>query len=137
MYSNGVRDYNREGREVQTGLFAGKATRDAEVKTTNSGKQYCITSVRAYTRQDGTAAFLTVKTWDGDLIDQMRTVRKGDRLLVAGRLDVRQYEGRTYTDLIADFLLVSGQGGAPAPAGGAAPPAYQEIPEEEEGELPF
>lgn len=138
MYSNGVRDYDREGKEIQTGLFAGKATRDAEVRTTNSGKQYCTVGVRAFNRKDGTAAFLTVKAWDGDLIDQLQSVCKGDRLLVAGRLDIRQYEGKTYTDLIPDFLLVSGQGGTQGAADGIAPPAYQEISEEEqEGELPF
>lgn len=138
MYSNGVRDYDREGKEIQTGLFAGKVTRDAEVRTTGSGKQYCTTSVRAFTRKDGTAAFLTVKAWGGDMIARMQTLRKGDSILAAGRLDVREYNGKTYTDLIPDFLLVSGQGGTQGAAGGIAPPAYQEISEEEQdGELPF
>ena len=138
MYSSGVRDYDREGREIQTGLVAGKATRDAEIRTTERGNQYCTVGIRAFTRPDGTAAFLTVKAWDGDLIDQLQGVCKGDRLLAAGRLDIRQYEGKTYTDLIPDFLLVPGQGGTPGPAAGAAPTAYQEIPEEEQdGELPF
>lgn len=139
MYINGVRDYDREGKEVQTGLFAGKVTRDAEVRTTSSGKQYCTTSVRALTRMDGTPAFLNIKAWDSDLIDQLQGVCKGDRILAAGRISTWESQnGNTNTDLIPDFLLVPGQGGTPGPAAGAAPTAYQEIPEEEQdGELPF
>lgn len=139
MYSNGVRDYDREGKEIQTGLVAGKAIRAAEVRTSGSGKQYCTVGIRAFTRKDGTPAFLNIKAWDSDLIDQLQGVCKGDRILAAGRLSIWESQnGRQNTDLIPDFLLVSGQGGTPAPAGGAEPPAYQELNEEEEpGELPF
>ena len=139
MYSNGVRDYDREGKEIQTGLVTGRATRDAEIRTTERGKQYCTVGIRAFTRKDGTPAFLNIKAWDSDLIDQLQGVCKGDRILAAGRLSIWESQnGRQNTDLIPDFLLVSGQGGTPEPAGSAAPPVYQEIPEEEQdGELPF
>ena len=142
MYINGVRDYDREGREIQTGLFAGKVTRDAEVRTTSSGKQYCTTSVRAFTRKDGTAAFLTLKAWGGDMIARMQTLRKGDSILAAGRLEFREYNGKTYTDLVADFLLTAQgdplQGVAEAIRGAGSPGfAVLDEPGDQDGELPF
>ena len=141
MYMNGIKDYNRDGKEVQTGLFAGKVTQDAELRTTGSGKQYCTTSVRAFTRKDGTAAFLTVKAWGGDMIERMRDLRKGDSILVAGRLDVREYNGKTYTDLVADFLLTQGdplQSVAEAIRGaGSLGFAVLDEPGGQDGEPPF
>lgn len=131
MFLNGVLDYDRSGKEHRTGLVAGRATGDGEVRTLDSGKQVGSVSIRACSRKDGTAAFFSVKSWDGDVIDRIAALRKGDRLLAAGRLEFREYNGKTYIDLLADFLLTQ-----PQEPSSPAQPAFRDLAEDD-GDLPF
>lgn len=133
MYSNGLPDYDRGGKELKTGILAGRAAGDAEVRATQSGKRVASVSVRAYGRRDGTAAFIRVKTFDQNLVDQLAFVKKGDRILAAGRLEISEYNGKTYADLMADFLMVQ-RAGDPPPA---APPPMGPLSDEEDGMFPF
>lgn len=103
MFINGITDYDRNGNEVKTGLVIARATCDGDIRITSSGKEVGSISVRAYGRKDGTAAFLTVKGW-GHLARQLSVMVKGDRVIAAGRLESREYNGKTYTDLIADYV---------------------------------
>lgn len=106
MFINGLPDYNKNGEEVKTGLVAATAIRDGELRITNSGKEVGSVSVRAYNRKDGTAAFITVKGW-GHTARQLSGLNKGDSLMAAGRIETREYNGKNYTDLVADFVLTS------------------------------
>lgn len=141
MFVSGVTDYTREGKQQKTALVAGRATSDGERRTTSGGKTYGTVSVRAYTRQDGTAAFLTVKAWDAHSAALLASLQKGDQLLAAGRLDIREYNGKTYTDLSADFVYAGDQ---PVSGFRLAGKPVDVIPEddfaeigEEDGKLPF
>lgn len=139
MYINGLADYDRNGQEIRTGLLAGKATGDGSVNTTKSGKEVGSVSVKAYTRKDGTAAFMTVKSWDAAAIARIRSIRKGDPILAAGRLDVREYNGKTYMDLVADFFMTSNQDrleelSKDMNAAQLPPPGFED---EDPGQLPF
>ena len=138
MFINGLLDYDRNGKEVKTGLVIAKATCDGDIRVTGTGKEIGSISVRAYGRKDGTAAFLTVKGW-GKLGRQLSTMVKGDRVIAAGRLESREYNGKAYTDLVADYVWPT----EPAPhfpiqSGGVNVSAadFAEI-SEEDGELPF
>lgn len=136
MYFNSVKDY-RDGQAIQTGMVIGFVTKDGEMRTTNSGKEVGSCSVKAYSKEDGSAAFLTVKGW-GHLAQRLANVKKGDTILAAGRLDPREYNGKTYTDLVADFALVDSKE-ATVPNGVATiaqrAQAFNEI--EDDGDLPF
>ena len=101
MFINGLPDYDRSGKEVKTGLVIAKATCDGDIRVTGTGKEIGSISVRAYGRKDGTAAFLTVKGW-GKLGRQLSTMVKGDRVIAAGRLESREYNGKTYYSVSAD-----------------------------------
>lgn len=138
MFISGLPDYNRDGEEVKTGLVVARATNDGDIRVTGSGKEVGNISVRAYGRKDGTAAFLTVKGW-GKLARQISAMVKGDRVVAAGRLESREYNGKTYVDLVADYVWDTG-GSKPANfpiQGGVDVSAsdFAEIPED--GELPF
>ena len=138
MFINGLPDYDRNGNEVKTGLVIARATCDGDIRITSSGKEVGSISVRAYGRKDGTAAFLTVKGW-GKLARQLSVMVKGDRVIAAGRLESREYSGKTYTDLVADYVWPTvKESHFPIQSGGVNVSAadFAEIGEED-GELPF
>lgn len=106
MYIKGIPDYSRDGKQKETGLFAGIVSQDGELKQTQNGKEFGSASVRAFNRKDGTAAFMTIKSF-GDYSRLIANLRKGDRILCAGAVESREYNGKTYTDMLVDFLMTS------------------------------
>ena len=138
MFIRGLPDYDRNGNELKTGLVIARATNDGDIRVTGSGKEVGNISVRAYGRKDGTAAFLTVKGW-GKLARQISAMVKGDRVVAAGRLESREYNGKTYVDLVAEYVWDTCSGKTPnfPIQGGVDVSAsdFSEIPED--GELPF
>ena len=137
MFINGLPDYDRNGKEVKTGLVIARATCDGDIRTTGTGKEVGSISVRAYSRKDGTAAFLTVKGW-GKLAREFSVMVKGDTVVAAGRLETREYNGKTYTDLVADYVWTT----EPTPhfpvqSGGVDVSAADFKEEDDPGELPF
>ena len=106
MYIKGIPDYSRDGKQKETGLFAGLVSQDGELKQTQNGKEFGSASVRAFNRKDGTAAFMTIKSF-GDYARLISNLRKGDHILCAGVVESREYNGKTYTDMLVDFLMAS------------------------------
>lgn len=104
MYVKGVPDHYK-GEKRETGLFAGLVSQDGEMRQTKNGKQVASCSVKAFGRQDGTAAFVTLKSFSGSTSAILCNLRKGDHILAAGVVESREYEGKTYTDMLVDFLL--------------------------------
>lgn len=149
MYIRGVKDYDRNGQERETCLFAGLTSQDGELKQTKSGKTYGAVSVRAFNRKDGTAAFMTIKSFQEDTAARLSSLHKGDHILCAGTVESREYNGKTYTDMMADFLLCPNtqtenraalesrmEAAGFDTGGGGADNGFAEIGEED-GELPF
>ena len=116
MYIKGIPDYSRDGKQKETGLFAGIVSQDGELKQTQNGKEFGSASVRAFNRKDGTAAFMTIKSF-GDYARLIANLRKGDHILCAGVVESREYNGKTYTDMLVDFIMASDiMPAAPSPA---------------------
>ena len=144
MYIKGITDYNKQGESRETGLFAGIVSQDGELKQTQNGKEFGSASVRAFNRKDGTAAFMTIKSF-GDYSRLIANLRKGDRILCAGTVESREYNGKTYTDMLVDFMMTSDTiPAASAPAENRAAltqrmesAGFAEITPEEDAELPF
>ena len=125
MYIKGIPDYSRDGNQKETGLFAGLVSQDGELKQTQSGKEFGSASVRAFNRKDGTAAFMTIKSF-GDYARLIANLRKGDRILCAGVVESREYNGKTYTDMLVDFLMASdAMLASPSPAENRAAPTQR------------
>lgn len=78
-------------------ILLGRLTRDPEVRYTQTGKvvtQFTLAIDRPFTNQDGTKAadFIPIVIW-GKIAENMgNTVKKGQRLLVEGRLQIRSYD---------------------------------------------
>ena len=144
MYIKGIPDYSRDGKQKETGLFAGLVSQDGELKQTQNGKEFGSASVRAFNRKDGTAAFMAIKSF-GDYSRLIANLRKGDRILCAGTVESREYNGKTYTDMLVDFMMTSDTiPAASAPAENRAAltqrmdsAGFSEITPEEDAELPF
>ena len=47
---------------------------------------------------------MTIKSF-GDYSRLIANLRKGDHILCAGVIDTREYNGKTYTDMMVDFLM--------------------------------
>ena len=143
MYIKGIPDYSRDGKQKETGLFAGLVSQDGELKQTQNGKEFGSASVRAFNRKDGTAAFMTIKSV-GDYSRLIANLRKGDHIICAGVIDTREYNGKAYTDMLVDFLMASDtMPDAPSPAENRAAltkrmdsAGFSEAPEED-ALLPF
>lgn len=141
MFIAGTPDYSKDGEKRTTGLFAGITSQDGELRTTKeSGKRYGSVSVRAFNRKDGTAAFMTIKSFHTGTADLLAALRKGDRILAAGVVETREYNGKTYTDMLADIIIPADMvpdfpASSPAPAQ-SSPGGFAEIGDDDD-ELPF
>jgi hypothetical protein len=126
--------------KVDSGYIAsGSLSRDPEMKTTTTGKYVSEFSIIAGKKPDGTTRFVNCKAWN-DLAQAAASLRKHDSVMVAGRLDSREYNGKTYSDLVCDWIGQSIGGCSPATHGGAptaqpAEPTFTELADE--SELPF
>lgn len=103
MYIKGITDYSKQGEARETGLFAGLVSQDGELRSTKGGKSFGAASVRAFNRKDGTAAFITIKSY-GPFSSLIANLRKGDHVLCAGIVESREYNGKTYTDMMVDYI---------------------------------
>lgn len=98
--------YNGEERPVY--LLQGNAVRDGEESPIN-GTPHAKVSVAAQQREDGSTLFVTVNGWR-DRAAQVAAVQKMDSVLAVGVLKKRDYNGKDYLDLDADFIAISGAG---------------------------
>lgn len=80
-----------------------------------------------------------VVAWHG-LASVLSLAKKGDPVLVIGTLKSREYEGKTYTDLVADWLWVSSVHST-VESLSSAPSSAEDVPFKDlsgdDGDLPF
>ena len=127
-------------------LIAGICIRDADFKTVGAKQsRLCETAVRVGTCADpenpgkSTGILCNVKAWH-DLASILATAKKGDSVCVIGKIDVREYNGKTYKDLVADWLNVASVSAAaqvPTAPTAEFSPVEPEVDIGPESELPF
>lgn len=136
--------YNGEERPIY--LLQGAAVRDAEDAPLN-GKPHAKVSVAAVSNPDESTTFVTVNGWR-ERAEQVASILKMDSVLAVGPLKKREYNGREYYDLDADFVVISGARLANSGAGSGPPPstkahtgpgsfAFAELDDVDNGDLPF
>ena len=128
-------------------VLMGRLTRDPELRRTQSGTavaSFTLAVDRDYKPQDGEREtdFIDIVAWRGTGEFVSKYFTKGRMAVVEGRLQVRDWKDkdgakRRSTEVIADNVYFgdskrSESGTQEAPAG-----EFQELPEEEKGELPF
>jgi len=92
-------------------VLLGRMTKDPEVRLTQSGKttaSFCLAVDRPFTRDGNKETdFINIVAWNKTAELVGNNVSKGQRLLVEGRLQIRQYKDQTgqnhyITEVIAD-----------------------------------
>ena len=128
-------------------ILMGRLTRDPELRRTQSGTavaSFTLAVDRDYKPQDGEREtdFIDIVAWRGTGEFVSKYFTKGRMAVVEGRLQVRDWKDkdgakRRSTEVIADNVYFgdskrSESGTQEAPAG-----EFQEVTDEEKGELPF
>ena len=129
-------------------ILIGRLTRDPELRKTQSGPavaSFTLAVDRDYKPQDGEREtdFIDVVAWRGTAEFVSKYFTKGRMAVVEGRLQVRDWKDkdgnkRRNTEVIADSVYFGdskkvSESDTPAETSGE----FQELPDEEKGELPF
>ena len=107
LYQIGNTYVNGEAKPIY--LLCGNAVRNAEINDIN-GKTLGKVSVAAQSNPDGSTLFVTVNAWRGKS-KALAAVSKMDTVFAIGVLKQREYNGKEYYDLDADFISVNATGG--------------------------
>ena len=101
--------------DSDTWICTGIATKDAELKCVGEKQSaLCTFSLACGKRPDTTTIFANCKAWRG-VAELAATIRKGDSVCCVGKIEEREYNGKTYSTLVCEWLNVA-KLTAPAPA---------------------
>lgn len=136
--------------KLQDGSFiiSGFVAKDAEMKTSQNGKTYTKWGVKVGEKpsqtqgEHGEAIWTNCIAWH-DLARYAGKIKKGDTVMVVGRIETSEYEGKTYKTLNAEYISIMGKGTAQTQATATASQQtnnnvlaeYEEILGD--GDLPF
>lgn len=124
-------------------VLIGRLTRDPEIRYLPSGvavTNFTLAVNRNFTNQQGEreADFIPIVTWRGLAETCAKYLNKGRLVAVAGRIQVRHYEGqdgqrRYVTEIVADEVQFLDRDGTRT---GREPATESEYPQEEYGGIP-
>lgn len=127
-------------------ILEGRLTADPELKTTQSGVEYCNFSVavdRDYKNgEEKLADFIPVKAWRGSAKFISQYFKKGDPILLEGRIEVDKYtdndgNNKTFTQVVVDHCTFTISKKSSSDGNSAAPaPTFTDVANDD-GELPF
>lgn len=124
------------GTKLEIYMAVGKATKEGELKSTKNGKPLGTVSIAAGHRADSTTIFVTIDGWR-DNARAVSNISKGQNVLAIGALRKREYSGKEYWDMDADFCCTAGSFQAPNIGGvNGSSEEFEELPDTD-GELPF
>ena len=104
-------------------LVCGNCGQDPEFKTVGEkNSRKCTVGLAVGKRQDESTIWCNVVAWH-DLAEILAQARKRTPVLVVGHLRSREYQGKTYTDLEAEFVSVAAPP-APTVMGGKERPEF-------------
>jgi len=86
-----------------TMIASGYVSSNNGIKTTQNGKQYATFSLAA-DRRDNETVWVNVKAWR-NLALIADGLGKCDYVIVTGRYEEREYDGKTYKTLVADCIV--------------------------------
>jgi single-stranded DNA-binding protein len=96
----------------KTGCIAiGKISKEPEQRQAGNGMVTNFSLIYGYEENQlddkgrRKAKFIDIAVWNGE--DSVKLLRKGDKVLVAGRLGKREYNGKEYYTITADAIFPS------------------------------
>ncbi len=126
-------------------IIEGRLTADPELKQTQSGVEYCNFSVavdRDYKNgEERIADFIPVKAWRTSATFISQWFKKGDPILLEGRIEVDKYtdndgNNKTFTSVVVDRCTFTIGKKSSSDSTNTAP-TFTEMPSTDDGELPF
>ncbi len=93
--------------DSDTWICNGNATKDAEMKLVGE-KQSAMTtfSLACGKRPDESTIFANCKAWRG-VAELAANIAKGDAVCCIGKIEEREYNGKTYSTLVCEWLNVA------------------------------
>lgn len=98
-----------KGEEYDVYFLTGNACSDAERKQTKAGKTFYKVNVAAQQNPDSTTMYVTVMGFAG-LSATVGSFKKGEAVLAVGKLEKNDYNGKTYWNLIPEYVNSVGSG---------------------------
>ncbi|RSV15666.1 single-stranded DNA-binding protein [Sphingomonas sp. ABOLF] len=98
---------------MQIANIAGNLGKDAELKTTQSGDDFCRFSVAVTTGWGDRKAttWWDVTRWGKGADKLAGFLKKGTKVAVSGEISTREHEGKTYLQIRADHVTLQGDAG--------------------------
>lgn len=98
---------------MQIGNIAGNLGKDAEMKSTQQGDQFCRFSVAVTTGWGDRKAttWWDVTRWGKGADKLAGFLKKGAKVAVSGEISTREHEGKTYLQIRADHVTLQGDAG--------------------------
>lgn len=129
-------------------ILMGRLTADPELRSTKTGTpvaSFTLAVDRDFKDQNGQreADFVPCVAWRSTASFAAKYFVKGQMACVEGRLQLRDWQAddgskRRTTEVLVENLYFAGSKTTESrPAAAAQPEGFREIPEDEEGELPF
>lgn len=131
-------------------LIWGEVSRDAQIVSTKNGGFFVKFSVCAGADKNGEKKYIDCKSFLKGVASYAKDLQRGDPILAVGRMESREYEGKTYWDLNLGFCIspsvVPDMGETAAALAQTAKaageptadgPQFAEVEDDDEGELPF
>lgn len=84
--------------------LSGNITKDIELRRTTSGKEV-VTNVIAVRRDKDKTDFINFNVWNQQAVFLEKYAKKGDRILITGRLQQRVYEKGEKKDYIYEVVV--------------------------------
>lgn len=92
-------------------IICGFVARDSEMKTSQNGKTYTKWSVKVGEKSSQNQGERSEAIWADciawhDIARLAGTIRKGDSVLAVGKIEISEYEGKTYKTLNCEFVSI-------------------------------
>ena len=93
--------------DSDTWICTGTATKDAELKYVGEKQSaLCTFSLACGKRPDTTTIFANCKAWRG-VAELAAGITKGDAVCCVGKIEEHEYNGKTYSTLVCEWLNVA------------------------------
>lgn len=129
---------------LNTIILQGRLTKDAEIRYTNSQKAVASFTVAVDRGKDKGADFINCVAWENTALFIEKYFRKGDMILIEGRLQQRNYEDkdgnkRTLYEVVVGSVNFCGSKSKSGEASRDVVSAGQTFTEltDDDGDLPF
>lgn len=86
-------------------LIWGEVSRDAQLVSTKNGSYFVKFGVCAGADKNGEKRYIDCKSFLKGVVGYAKDFRKGDPILAVGRMESREYDGKTYWDLNLGFCI--------------------------------